>query len=242
MRQLHPGVYGYSRPLTGFGMDICSVLLVEDSTAIIVDTFSSPLHVLEFLSPRMSATCPLCKETGRLLQDVRDVFVVYTHSDWDHCLGTTALEEFPEIRFRVIAHRLARTFLIEQGAREIARMREKNPDLMVGAQVVLPEITFDSRLSIHIGGNLGTVELLSVPGHTQDSIVCYLPGPGILIAGDAVEDPSPTAGDPEDLPAWIGFLEDWKERVNMVIPSHGRPQGPELMARNAEYLRSLLHT
>ncbi len=236
MEEILPGIWRYARPLTGFGVDICSVLLKGPQATMLVDTFSSPHHLDEFLnSPMKNARGTI----GSMLRGTECVFVVYTHSDWDHCLGTGALDE-SGIRYKVICHHLTKQLLETKGEEEIRKVRSTHPDLMKASKLTLPHITFDGKLTVELGGDLGTIELSNLPGHTKDSVVCYLPKLKTLVAGDSVENPVPLIGDARDLLSWATGLEQYAKVADLVIPSHGEVSGPELLVRNASYIRSRL--
>lgn len=81
------------------------------------------------------------------------VWVVYSHGDWDHCLGTGAVEDAlgPSGISHVVSHRLTRCRLAEEGLKDIQELKIINPPLVEGAKVVLPNITFSERLTLHIG-------------------------------------------------------------------------------------------
>jgi len=160
--------------------------------------------------------------------------VVYTHSDWDHCWGTAAFPGVP-----VIGHRLTRERLTAPEADEaLAQMRAANPAAFANSQVVPPDLTFSDRLTIDAGGL--TVELHHLPGHTADSAVVHVPELGLLLAGDAVETPIPTLSEPGHIRRWAASLRQWSRAgVRHVVPGHGRPGGPELLAENAAYIERL---
>jgi glyoxylase-like metal-dependent hydrolase (beta-lactamase superfamily II) len=269
--QVAKGVYCLTRPLEGYGMNVSCTLIVAAGQAIIIDTFSSPRHLepfLEFLGTLQTAKGSLLAHESHgfenpdaipKLQSEHSncVWVVYSHGDWDHCLGTGAVEDAlgPSGISHVVSHRLTRCRLAEEGLKDIQELKIINPPLVEGAKVVLPNITFSERLTLHIGsqrvctGDRGfqisglrgevssaSLELNHVGGHTQDSIACYLAEEKVLIAGDLAEDPLPSVGDPFGLDKWIECLEYYSERANVVIPSHGKAQGPDILRRNAKYL------
>ncbi|MBP2018215.1 glyoxylase-like metal-dependent hydrolase (beta-lactamase superfamily II) [Symbiobacterium terraclitae] len=161
--------------------------------------------------------------------------VVYTHSDWDHCWGTAAFPGVP-----VIGHRVARERLTAPEAAEfLAQMRAKNPAAFAESQIIPPGLTFPHRLTIDAGGL--TIDLHHLPGHTADSVVVHVPELGLLLAGDAVERPIPTLSEPGHIRQWAEELRRWSRAgVTHVVPGHGRPGGPELLAANAAYIDRLV--
>lgn len=210
-------VFVATKDLTGFGGSVNASLFLFDDCAVVVDTLCSPRDMSGFF---------------QLVSEARSqVTVVYTHADWDHCLGTSA---FPSRT--VIAHDAAVNRFLDEGQRELARIQVSNPVLVEGASIILPDLTFEARFA----GNM--LEIFHLPGHTEDSSVVWIPNKGILAAGDAVEDGIPSVGNPKRLGEWAKALRDWGERALWVIPGHGEPQGPEICYRNARYLESLVNS
>ena len=75
-------------------------------------------------------------------------------------------------------------------------------------------------------------------GHTRDNLVVYVPEAAVLAGGCAVHELSRTsAGNvaDADLAAWPGSLRRVAARypeAEVVVPGHGLPGGPELLARS----------
>ncbi|MDH3403885.1 MAG: subclass B1 metallo-beta-lactamase [Acidobacteriota bacterium] len=102
-----------------------------------------------------------------------------------------------------------------------------------------PTKTFDDRVSLSTGSE--TVEAAYLgPGHARDNIVVWLPARRVLYGGCAVKAVTWTG---------LGFtgdadLERWPDTVRamtafdpeIVIPGHGPPGGPELLAHTLELL------
>ena len=173
--------------------------------------------------------------------------VVYSHADWDHVLGTSGLTRMP---VEIIGHRLALERFSQELPGELEERRAEDPQGFEEAVLVSPTRTVADRLpdregsTIDIGGL--EIELHPLPGHTSDSIVCFIPEWGVLLGGDSVETPLPFLNAGSPLRTWSEALTGWAERLEaspnpaIVIPSHGRVGGPELLRENALYLDSLL--
>jgi glyoxylase-like metal-dependent hydrolase (beta-lactamase superfamily II) len=247
-RRVEEGVFAYSRPLGRHGPSVASVLFMGPESVLVFDTLCGPNDMTLF---------------SKMAGD-RQVFVGYSHADWDHCLGTGAFAS-PV----VIAHEFARGRLLAPAHPDLETVRRESPELVKSAEMVLPSLTFTSVMaldlertlhpSVRASGGKGRqntpkpvqpvltgepsgrrIEIRHLPGHTADSCVAYDVTTGILAAGDAVEDPFPSIGDPRSLSAWISGLREWAARARRVIPGHGQVSGPELLKRNAKYLRSVV--
>ena len=98
------------------------------------------------------------------------------------------------------------------------RYMAENPS----AQVVLPTVTLEDRLTLHRGRR--TIEILALGrGHTGGDIVVHLPEEKILITGDLVIWPVPYVGNPQSHPGdWAATLEKLIAlRPTAVVPGHG---------------------
>lgn len=258
--EVFPGVHVLTRLLPGFGIEVSSTLILGRSGAVVFDTMCSPHDLGPVVGIIRSEGSYGREENWKL-------WVVYSHGDWDHCLGTAAFAQFrkPDCdRCVVIAHEEAEKRIREEAQKELEELRKTEPGLVKDAAIILPEMTFKEEMSVYLDGGFGPegvdvevfdnpnarqnrvcdfvsgeIRLIHVPGHTSDSIVCYVPSRNLLIAGDVAEDPLPSLGEPEHLGKWVDFLETMADRVELVIPSHGKPQGPELLRKNAKYLRGL---
>ncbi len=213
--RLGNGAFVLTRELTGFGGSVNASLFLFEGVAAVVDTLCSPRDMAGFAE----------------LASLNQTTVVYTHADWDHCLGTAA---FPT--GTVVAHEIAAKRLWDRGQDDFARILLSNSSLVEGASIVLPHLTFGERFAD------GRVEVFHLPGHTEDSSVVWVPQKGVLAAGDAVEDALPSVGNPKRLGEWAKALWEWADKASWVIPGHGEPQGPEICRRNARYLEALMNS
>lgn len=92
----------------------------------------------------------------------------------------------------IVAHENTRALIAERGREDWASEFARMPRLARGAETVpgltWPTVTFSDRLTIHLGGDRGDLELRYLGrGHTEGDIVAWLPERRILFAGDLVE-------------------------------------------------------
>ena len=167
--------------------------------------------------------------------------VVYSHGDWDHVWGTAGLScPWDDI----LAHRACSERFLGELPGTLEEKRSESSGVYEGVQLVAPTRTFQTSLTLELGGV--TLEVHSLPGHTPDSAVGFVPEWGILLAGDAVETPLPFLNPGSPIERWVEGLENWSNRLekadepSIVIPSHGQVGGSELLRENARYLRDLL--
>lgn len=89
-----------------------------------------------------------------------------------------------------------------------------------GLRLVLPQLTFKHRLTIH--GPARRVELIALSGHTPDDVVMVLPEDGIAFLADLLfvrMHPYLADGDPD---LWLASLEDIERcGATTLVPGHG---------------------
>lgn len=195
-----------------------SVLLQGRRFSLIWDTLTHPRDMATFAAACVRNRC----------------FVVYSHADWDHVQGTSALDN-P----LVIGHRECHLRFQNEVQETLARMQAQSPGTWDAIALVPPVITFDRHLDVDLGEM--TVSLHSLPGHSADSIVAFVPNLKLLLAGDTVELPCPSVPSGCNLDKWIRSLERWREHkgVRTIITSHGPCGGKELLDQTIRYLEGL---
>lgn len=126
--------------------------------------------------------------------------IIYTHHHWDHTYGAC------EFQAPVLAHSACKTLLAEEAQKpwsvEYLRQQiKKDPRLRVSYkareraiqnwtafQIVLPDIVFDSSMTLQLGRL--SLELEHVGGgHAEDSIVVKVPQAQIMFLGDCYYPP-----------------------------------------------------
>ena len=220
--ELEPNIFAADRSLSGLGegdIQVRALLLLGQHLSVMLDTLIRPEDMAQFAT--------LARDHGRPL------LVVNTHADFDHAWGNDAFAS------PIIGHRRCRERLL--GAAEVDmldEMQAKAPGFFDAVMLLPPQITFEQRLDIALGGL--TVQLHHLPGHTPDSLLAYVPERGLLFAGDCAEWPIPIIG-ADPLAPWAAALREWAATPGLrtVVPAHGRISGPELLEANAAYLEQL---
>jgi glyoxylase-like metal-dependent hydrolase (beta-lactamase superfamily II) len=181
--------------------------VIGDDGVLLIDTRASHRQARE-----------LVEDVGTLTpRPVR--WAVNTHYHWDHCWGNALFAEA-----ELWGHENTRRQLLERGEESRAALLTLIPsefhDEMREVAIVPPEHTFSDRVSLQIGRE---VQLrYHGRGHTDSDISVAVPG--VLFAGDLVEEAGPPAfGD--------AFPMDWPEVLDgllgsvdgLVVPGHGAP-------------------
>jgi len=216
--ELLPGVWTAEVVLPEFA--VRSVALLGRERMLVFDTLLHPPDMQPFAG----------------LADGRQVVTVYSHADWDHIWGTAGL---PHRGGEVVGHTACAERFRTEVPGTLEEKRAEEPGTWEDVELVPPTTLFEHRLVIEL--DPWTVELRHLPGHTRDSIVAWVPGVGMLLGGDSIEDPWPLSEEGLPLRPWIEALERWLDEssLEIVIPSHGTIAGRELLERNISYLRAL---
>ncbi len=165
----------------------------------------------------------------------RQLLVINTHADYDHCWGN-AIFASPGGAYPapIIAHEQARVRLRSAEARASLAERQQQDPRFAQVRLVEPTMTFTEHL--RIDGRDLSLELLPTPGHTEDHLSIWIPELRLLLAGDAAEQPFPYVEEAATLPTLRASLERLAElHPAQVIPCHGGTTDTALLARNLAY-------
>jgi glyoxylase-like metal-dependent hydrolase (beta-lactamase superfamily II) len=155
--------------------------------------------------------------------------VVNTHWHFDHTFGNdTFRSTFGPVPIH--AHENAEAELA-RGADRIKQRYIDAPDDphasdVVETEVVLPDHTFSSAISLDLGDR--AVELVHPGrGHTTGDVVVRIPDADTLLAGDLVEESAPPYyGEdswPMDWPLSLDIVLGLTTPATVVVPGHGAP-------------------
>ena len=185
----------------------------------------------------------LCPEDMEIvMQEVRDahvgreLLVVNSHADWDHCWGNNYFTG--ENAAPIIAHDHCFTRLnSEEEKAGLLEFQQRYPYFQ---HVVLtpPTLTFPDKLTIY-GGDL-TLELFSAPGHHPDHIAAWIPEIRLLLAFDAAEKPLPLIGNAESFQNMRDTLEGFVAlQPERVLCAHGKTIDIGIVKQNLEYMHEI---
>ena len=132
----------------------------------------------------------------------------------------------------VIAHVETAEEIEAHGEEIIARMRLRNGEKARDTRLTMPDITFEERYQIDLGGL--KVELLYLgPAHSPGDIIAWIPSKRLVISGDmAFHQRLLPIFEHTDTAAWI---ETWDAfaalGAEVVVPGHGDPTNMEEVTR-----------
>ncbi|MBF0145616.1 MAG: MBL fold metallo-hydrolase [Magnetococcales bacterium] len=181
------------------------------------------------------------KEGARFLADIRKVtdkpikYVVNTHTHLDHAFGNCV---FARLGATVISHEADQAMLASKGADMLKSVGNYGlkPEEMEGTEIVVPQLAFNDRLSIDLGGE--NVRLIRTsPSHTEGSLVVYLPVEKLMFTGDILfSDFHPYLAD-ADFDGWAKTLDALLAmEVERIVPGHGPLSTKKDLQAMKEYL------
>jgi glyoxylase-like metal-dependent hydrolase (beta-lactamase superfamily II) len=170
----------------------------------------------------------------------RQLLVVNTHADWDHCwgnmvfVGPQATHPAP-----IIGQRLCRERILSDQARAgLAQKQAQDAQTFGSVELAPTTLTFDGALAIH-GGDL-TFELIYTPGHTADHISIFVHELRTLFPGDAAEAPLPFVPDATALSQLRASLDQLRAlEAETVLYCHADSHRADVIEQNIAYFDEL---
>jgi len=143
---------------------------------------------------------------------------------------------------QIIAHRLAVKEIMAHGEASLRGMRERNREQAQGTVVVVPDRVMESdSMVLEMGAT--RVEILRFgSAHSPGDISVWLPGEGVLIAGDIAFHQRLLGIFPDtDVAGWlVSFDKMAKLQAKRVVPGHGVPTDMVAITRyTRDYLQYL---
>jgi glyoxylase-like metal-dependent hydrolase (beta-lactamase superfamily II) len=209
------------------GQEVDCFALVTQRYLILIDTMATP----ELALAMVQSLQPLLKD--------RQLLVINTHADYDHCWGNSLFTSpgglFPA---PIIGHERILNRLRSQQTATYLQEQQQADSRFANVRLVAPTITFNDYLRID-GGDL-TLELLPTPGHTEDHLSIWLPQLRVLFAGDAAEHPIPGVADAASLPTLRASLTRLVDlNAAQALPCHGGTLSPDILTQNLAYFSTL---
>jgi cyclase len=180
-----------------YSLGVCSYAVWDRADALVYDTHISLDHA-RFIRRAL-------KDKG-----VTRIRVVLSHWHRDHVAGNEVFRDC-----EIIAHRLTAEALEEQRV----AIEMGNPPIR---PLVMPCRTYEDMLALMVGDL--QVELRHADIHSSDGTLLFLPQSGVMLAGDALEDPITYVAEPDRLTSHLGDLDriaEWP--IRRILPNHGHP-------------------
>jgi glyoxylase-like metal-dependent hydrolase (beta-lactamase superfamily II) len=187
-----------------------NAFLVTDEGVLLIDTRQHPKRAEELLA------------TIRKYTDKPVRWVVNTHAHGDHYFGNSV---FKREGATFVAHRDTAGMMKAQFDREMKRrmgyFRQRQYDSRE-VKLVLPDVTYDSRMTITLGGR--TVEILYLgAGQNPGDTFVYFPKERVLYAGGPFSKASwPNPSFTPSMQGWVGVLNKIAAMdVDKYLGGHG---------------------
>lgn len=186
-----------------------------------------------------------------LLQDIRNIrnmdvrYVVVSHYHADHIYGLQAFRDHTHAT--IIAQDRSGDYNENKetaderaGARLNQRKDALFPWVNDKTRVVSPDITFDDKLTITLGGKRFSL-IYAGPAHSGSDIMMMVEPDGVLFAGDIVQNSRIPFMNSDDVNTtqWLKALDEvLKLDPQYIIPGHGRPSeaAKEAIAFTRDYI------
>ena len=217
---------------------------VADNVYVFTSELYASVNAGAVIGPEWSAiidTLPLPEETLQMRTFVEEElgsrirFIIYTHYHADHTFGASW---FPGAR--VLGHKECLRLLAERGGPGLARAKQQNRDLR-DVHLVLPEFTFDQgSVGLRVGNR--TLEMVYLPGHSQDGAGVLITEDRVLFSGDIMMPvPFLVDGDYDQMLDSLKRLP--KMKLESLVQGHGdvilRGEVASAVKENLGYLNSV---
>lgn len=187
-----------------------SAFLVTEEGVLVVDTRQHPAHARDLI------------ERIRKITDKPIKWAINTHAHGDHFLGNP---EFKKAGATIIAHRDTLAGIVKNQDMEIRRRQRFFTAMKLDpaeVKIVLPDVTFDSKMTIRMGGR--TVEILYLgPGQNPGDTFIHFPHARTLYVGGpfARKNWSNMSFTPS-VDGWIALLQKIAAfDADRFLPGHG---------------------
>ncbi|MFT5224808.1 MAG: rhodanese-related sulfurtransferase [Polaribacter sp.] len=141
----------------------------------------------------------------------------------------------------VVAHKDTDIEIDANGHTSLQRMQNRQRDKAMGTKLTRPDITFEDKHIIELGGE--RIELLNLgPAHSPGDIVAWLPKRKLVITGDiAFHQRLLPVFEYTDTKAWIETWDSLVElKAEIVVPGHGEATTMEEVTKYTyDYLKHL---
>ncbi len=207
-------------------------IVVGDDGVMVIDTGMGP------------ANAEIILREVRKITDKPIRYLVCTHFHPEHNYGAQA---FPDETV-IIYSRAQRDELAQKGIAYkelfVELFGDRVRDLLEPVKLVPPDVTFESRADINLGGITAQLMYLGRPAHTIGDTLIYLPDSGVLFAGGLAPGRFfPIMADADSSGnGWIANLKDLENMnldIQYVVGDHGDIGGREVLAEIKTYLVDL---
>ncbi len=188
-----------------------SAFLVTDDGVLVIDTRQHPAHGRDLI------------ERIRKITDKPVKWVINTHAHGDHYYGNPA---FKAVGATIIAHRDVVAGMLKneqlEFKRRLAFFKSLNLD-PAEVKTVLPDVTFDSRMTIKLGGRVVEIMYLGPGQNPGDTLVYFPHARALYVGGPFANNNWSNMSFTPSMDGWIAMLHKIAamDNVDMYLPGHG---------------------
>ncbi|MFS0656457.1 MBL fold metallo-hydrolase [Bacillus sp. 179-C3.3 HS] len=186
------------------------------------------------------------------LQNATPDMVVLTHWHWDHIFGLPALSESLSIASAKTKHEMEKLIPFSWSDEAIDERVQEGTEIEFCAKaikeeykdhreikVVLPDVTYDKRLEIDLGGVTCLVQYVG-GDHSSDSAIVYMKEDKILFLGDCIYPNMYAEKENYTIKETLRLLEELESfDADTYIPSHQKPITKEEFRQEVAKLRTI---
>ena len=188
-----------------------SAFLVTDEGVLVIDTRQHPRHGADLI------------ERIRRITDKPIKWVINTHAHGDHYYGNQA---FKAAGATIIAHRDVVAGMIKNEQLEFKRRLAffKSLDLdPAEVKTVLPDVTFDSRVTLKLGGRVVEIMYLGPGQNPGDTLVYFPHARALYVGGPFANNNWSNMSFTPSMDGWIALLNRIAamDNVDLFLPGHG---------------------
>ncbi|RDW16737.1 MBL fold metallo-hydrolase [Oceanobacillus chungangensis] len=215
-------------------------MVVGNNKTLMIDAGNSEDHTNYFLKELLKREVP------------HPDMVVLTHWHWDHIFGLSALPNTVSIASNktkkameelipfswsddALDERVKEGIEIEFCAKAIKEEYKDHRDI----KVVLPDLTFEKRVEIDLGGVTCIVQYVG-GDHAADSVIVYIKEDKILFLADCIYPNMYAARENYTIKETLRLLDELESfDADTYIPSHQKPISKEEFNQEAAKLRTI---
>ena len=188
-----------------------SAFLVTDEGVLVIDTRQHPAHGRDLI------------ERIRKVTDKPIRWAINTHAHGDHYYGNPA---FKAIGASIIAHRDVVAGMVKNEQLEFRRRLAFFKSLKLDpaeVKTVLPDVTFDSRMTIKLGGRSAAIMYLGPGQNPGDTLVYFPHARALYVGGPFANNNWSNMSFTPSMDGWIALLKRIAamENVDLFLPGHG---------------------
>jgi cyclase len=187
-----------------------SAFWVTDDGVLVIDTRQHPAHGRDLI------------ERIRKITDKPIRWALNTHAHGDHFLGNP---EFKKIGATILAHRDTLAGMIKNRDIEVSRRQAFFKSMNLDPKevsIVLPDATFDSKLTIRMGGKTADIFYLGAGQNPGDTYVHFPHNRTLYVGGPFARKNWSNMSFTPSVDGWIAVLQKLAAfDVDRFLPGHG---------------------